>query len=161
MFNYGLDLFTKHTEGGGISIVESCYYWLNQFSQWSQNILQSGRPMGKPSLSSFSGKVSTFQVLLSVQSFPSVWRLWWWKLKNHNVRKCTLAHVHPALIQISLCIRAVCSESLLGAFCITKVAKFLHAVNEDWSDCADAQADWSLHGYENFSCKSSKAFKQM
>ena len=26
----------------------------------------------------------------------------------------------------------------------SKHAKFLHAVNEDWSDCADAQSDQSL-----------------
>ena len=61
-----------------------------------------------------------------------------------NVRKRTFRHVLSAKIQISLRIRAVWSESSLGAFWIAKIAKFLHADNEDWSDCADAQADLSL-----------------
>ena len=54
-------------------------------------------------------------------------------------------YVRLAKIQISLRIRAVWSEFSLGAFWIAKDAKFLHADNEDWSDCADAQADLSLH----------------
>ena len=37
----------------------------------------------------------------------------------------------PAKIQISLRIRAVWSESSLGAFSIAKDTKFLHADNED------------------------------
>ena len=46
--------------------------------------------------------------------------------------------VHPAKIQISLRIRAVWSESSLGALWITKDAKCLHADNEYWPGCADA-----------------------
>ena len=49
-----------------------------------------------------------------------------------------------AKIQISLRIRAVWSESSLGAIWIAKDAKFLHADNEDWFNCADAQANLSL-----------------
>ena len=54
-------------------------------------------------------------------------------IPNHfsrNVRKRPFVHVRPAKTQISLCIRAVWSESSLGAFCIAKDAKFLHAYNE-------------------------------
>ena len=52
-----------------------------------------------------------------------------------NARIPTLGHVRPAKVPVSLCIRAVCKESSLGAFWIAKDAKFLHA---------DAQADLSL-----------------
>ena len=48
-----------------------------------------------------------------------------------SYRKRNLRHVRPAKIQISLRIRAVWSESSLGTFWIAKVAKFLHADNED------------------------------
>ena len=41
-------------------------------------------------------------------------------------------------------IRAVRSESSLGAFWIAKDAKFHHVDNEDRRDCADAQPDLSL-----------------
>ena len=58
---------------------------------------------------------------------------------RYNVRKRTLQHVCLAKIQISLSIRAVWWESSLGAFWIAKDAKFLHADNENWSDCADAK----------------------
>ena len=50
----------------------------------------------------------------------------------------------PANILIILHIRTVWSESSLGAFWIAKDAKFLYADNEDWSDCTDAQTDFSL-----------------
>ena len=54
------------------------------------------------------------------------------KLKTgHNVRKCTFGHVRPVMIQISLRIRAVWSESSLAVVWIAKDAKFLHADNED------------------------------
>ena len=46
---------------------------------------------------------------------------------NRDVGK----HVRPAKIHISLRIRGVRSESSLGAFCIAKDAKFLHADDED------------------------------
>ena len=59
---------------------------------------------------------------------------------SRNVRKCPFWLEHPAKIQISLRIRAVWSESSLSAFWITKEAIFLHAYNEDWSDCADEEA---------------------
>ena len=57
-----------------------------------------------------------------------------------NVRKRTLGHVYPAKIQINLRIRTLCPESSLDAFWLAKDAKFLHGVNEDWSDCADVFA---------------------
>ena len=53
--------------------------------------------------------------------------------------------IHPAKIQISLHILTVWSESPLDKFLIAMDAKFLHADNENWSDCIDAQADLSLH----------------
>ena len=54
----------------------------------------------------------------------------------------SFGHVHPAKILIRLRIRAVWSESSLGAFWIAKDAKFPHADNEDAEqECLDAQAD--------------------
>ena len=50
---------------------------------------------------------------------------------NRNGRKRTARHVRPAMIQISLRIRAVWSESSPAAFWIAKDAKFLHWDNED------------------------------
>ena len=50
---------------------------------------------------------------------------------NLNVKKDTFGHVRPAKIQIRLRIRAVWSESSLGAVWLAKPAKFLHADNED------------------------------
>ena len=50
---------------------------------------------------------------------------------NRNVGKRTFVYVRPAKSQISLRIRAVWSESSLGAFWIAKDARFLHADNED------------------------------
>ena len=47
------------------------------------------------------------------------------------VRKRTSGFVRPAKIQISLRIRAVWSESSLGAFWIAKDAEFLQTDNED------------------------------
>ena len=44
--------------------------------------------------------------------------------------------MHLAKIQISLRIRAVWSESSLGAFWIAKDAKFLYADNEDYDQTA-------------------------
>ena len=44
---------------------------------------------------------------------------------------------------INLHIQAVWQESSQGAFCLAKDAKFLHADNKDWSDCADVQANLS------------------
>ena len=46
---------------------------------------------------------------------------------NRNVRKRTFEHVRPVKIQIRLRIRAVWSETSLGAFWIANDAKFLHA----------------------------------
>ena len=60
---------------------------------------------------------------------------------GRNVRKRTFRQVRPVRIQISLRIRAGWSESLLGAFWITKDADFLHADNED---CLNAQDDLSF-----------------
>ena len=45
---------------------------------------------------------------------------------SRNVRKRTLAHVRPEKIQI----RAVWSESSLGAFWAVEDSKFLHGDNE-------------------------------
>ena len=57
---------------------------------------------------------------------------------SRNVRKCTFEYVRPVKILIRRRIRAVWSEPSLGIFWIAKDAKFLHADNEDLSDCADA-----------------------
>ena len=53
-----------------------------------------------------------------------------------NVRKHTFGHMRPVKIQISLRIRAVWPESLLGAFWIAKGAMFSHADNEDFEQTA-------------------------
>ena len=63
---------------------------------------------------------------------------------RRNVRKHAFGHVRPVKIQISLRICAGWSESSLGAWWIARDAIFLHADKEDWSDCANAQADLSL-----------------
>ena len=55
---------------------------------------------------------------------------------NRNVRKRTFVHVRQAEIQISLRIRAVWSESSLGAFWIAKDAKCLHGDYEDSNQTA-------------------------
>ena len=47
-----------------------------------------------------------------------------------NVRQRTFGHMRPANIQIRLRIRAVWSESSLGAFWTAKDAIFLHEDNE-------------------------------
>ena len=62
---------------------------------------------------------------------------------SQNVRKRTFGHVRPAKIQISRCMRALWSDSSLGAFWTAKDAKSRHADNEDWS-WAHANADLSL-----------------
>ena len=49
----------------------------------------------------------------------------------HYVRKHTFGNIRLAKTQISMRIRAVRSESSLGAFWIAKDVKFLHADNED------------------------------
>ena len=46
--------------------------------------------------------------------------------------------MRPQKIQISLRIRAICSESSLGEFWIANDAKFLHAANEDSGQTAQA-----------------------
>ena len=51
--------------------------------------------------------------------------------RTRNGKKRTFGHVRPAKIQISLCIRAVWSESSLGPFWIAKHARFHHVEHED------------------------------
>ena len=55
---------------------------------------------------------------------------------NRVIRKRTFGHKRPAKIQISLRIRAVWSESTLGAFWIAKDSSFLYADNEDSNQTA-------------------------
>ena len=57
-----------------------------------------------------------------------------------NVRERTVWHGRPAKIQISLRIRAVWSESSLGAFRIAKDAKFVHADNESSDQTAPTRS---------------------
>ena len=59
------------------------------------------------------------------------------QLTKPQRQKHAFGHARQAKIQISLRIRAVWSESSLGAVWITRNENFLHAYNEDWSDCAD------------------------
>ena len=66
------------------------------------------------------------------------------KHMNRNVRKRTFAHVRPAKTQISLCIRAVWLEFLLGAFWIYQGAKFLHMVNEDSDHIVRSEGTFSV-----------------
>ena len=63
---------------------------------------------------------------------------------TRNDTNRTFDHVRPAKIQIRPRVRAVWSESSLGASWIAKGAKLLHAETEDWSDCVDAQTDFNL-----------------
>ena len=58
---------------------------------------------------------------------------------NHSVRKRSFGHVRQAKIQISLRIRAVWSESSLGAFWIAKDGMFLQVDNEDSDQTARMQ----------------------
>ena len=68
---------------------------------------------------------------------------------NRKVVKSTFGHVRPAKNQISLRIRAVWSESSLGAFWIAKDATFLHAGSEDSDQTAHISegtlSDVSVH----------------
>ena len=68
-----------------------------------------------------------------------------WENMSLNLKKRTFRSVCPAKIQISLRIRAVWSESSLGAFWIAKAVKCLREDNE-WSDCSNAQSDQSSLG---------------
>ena len=61
---------------------------------------------------------------------------------RRKVRKRTFGHMRPAKIQIRLRIRAVWSESSLGAFWISKNAKFLHVDNKDWSPMRMRRLIW-------------------
>ena len=85
-------------------------------------------------------KLGGRHVVINSRAFGTVYRE-----ISHIFRKLIFWRVRPVKIHISLHIRAVWSESSLGAFWIANDAKFLHADNEDWSDCADVQADLSLH----------------
>ena len=58
--------------------------------------------------------------------FVHVLHIW-----SSTSEKRAIWHMRPVKIQISLRIRAVWSEFSLGAFWIAKVAKFLHADNEN------------------------------
>ena len=60
------------------------------------------------------------------------------------VRKRAFRHKRPATIQISLRIRAVRSESSLGAFWIAKDAKCHHTVNEGSDQTVCIGPDLSL-----------------
>ena len=62
------------------------------------------------------------------------------KNMSRNERKRDFGHVRLAKIRISLCIRAIWSESSLGAFWVAKDASSLHVDKKDWSDSVDAQA---------------------
>ena len=55
---------------------------------------------------------------------------------DYNASKRTYGHMRPVKIQISLRIRAVWSESSLGAFGIAKIAKIFHANNENTDETA-------------------------
>ena len=69
-----------------------------------------------------------------------------WKLNEPQRQWMYLneGHMRPAMIQISLRIRAVWSESSVYALWRVKEVKFLRADDEDWSHYADAQTDLSL-----------------
>ena len=74
-----------------------------------------------------------------------------WKQVSLNVRN----------VHLDMYIRAGWSESSLSEFWIAKDAKFLHAANEDWSDCAEADESsitkTRLFKYiENFTTKRGK-----
>ena len=87
--------------------------------------------------------VSIFYLNTAGNKKPQVIRLYFLQYNtvymSHNISKCTFGHVYPAKIQINLYIHAW-SESSPGTFWTANDAKFLHAENKDWSNCADAQA---------------------
>ena len=56
--------------------------------------------------------------------------------RGARIRQRTFGHVRKAKIRISLRIRAVWSESSLGAFWVAKDTTFLHADNEDSDQAA-------------------------
>ena len=68
----------------------------------------------------------------------------WLQYEPQRINKPTFGRVRQAKIQISLRIHAVWSESSLGVFWIAKDAEFLHADNEDCSDCTNAQVALSV-----------------
>ena len=61
--------------------------------------------------------------------------------KSRNVRKHIFGHVRQAKIQISLCIRAVWSESSMVAFWIATNRKFYHTDDEDSYQIAQRHYD--------------------
>ena len=63
---------------------------------------------------------------------------------SRDMTKPNKVTVCPAMTQIILGIRPVCSESSLCSQWVAKDPSFLHADSEDWSDWGDAQADLSL-----------------
>ena len=67
----------------------------------------------------------------------------WWGTMSRCMTKATKWLVRPVKTQISLCIHAVWSESLLCAR-VAEDPRFLHADSEDWSDWTDVQADLSF-----------------
>ena len=75
----------------------------------------------------YNSKSSWSVLFINVTEFQTVWRT----TLSCYVRKRTFGLVRPAKIQISLRIRAVWSESSLGAFWIAEDAKCLHVNNED------------------------------
>ena len=64
------------------------------------------------------------------------------RMRRH-VRRRAYEYVRPAMIQISLRIREVWSESSLGAFWMAKNGKFLSADDENWSAQADLSLRWA------------------
>ena len=73
-----------------------------------------------------------------------------------NVRKHSFEHVRPAKILIRLRIRAVWSESSLGAFWIAKDAKFLHTIDKDSDQIAQmSRLIWVFVGriYQKVRCR--------
>ena len=98
----------------------------------------------KSPLISIHLKVEQFQKACHQLTWMNLVSVYKYLRSSRNVRKRTFGHVCPAKFQISMRLRAVWSESSLGAFWIGKDAKFLHEGNEDWTDCTQTQADLSL-----------------
>ena len=70
----------------------------------------------------------------------SIYIYWYWAAAQQNQQN----NMHPAKTQISLGIRPFWLASLLSAWRILGSLATYWAHSEDWSGCADAQADLSL-----------------
>ena len=80
---------------------------------------------------------------------------------NQRTTKPTIRPVWLAKPLIGLYIHPVCQGFSLISVLIVWRLKKAHAIREDWSDCADAQADLSFHWSHKSYCRFCHALAQM